>query len=184
MRSRLSSPAKTWIVGTALILVVTSTTIAFASGCAVETKQAASKPAARIKGNPTLEAAVEKAKDSDANPAAKHVIELTLGYMGKPYKWGGNGPDAYDCSGLVKCVFEEVGVEMPRVTYDQVLCGKQVDRKDLKPGDLVFFNHNSHVGIYVSDGIIIHAYPHSVKADSIRHVEKLAGPVSAYRRFL
>jgi peptidoglycan DL-endopeptidase CwlO len=183
MRSRLSTPAKIRIVGTALILIVTSMTIAFASGCSVETRPADSKPAAGISGNPTLEAAVEKARGSGANPTAKHVIELTLGYMGKPYKWGGNGPDAYDCSGLVKRVFEEVGVELPRVTYNQSVCGKQADRKYLKPGDLIFFNRNSHVGIYVNDGIIIHAYPRSVKADSIPHVEKLTGPVSACRRF-
>ena len=81
--------------------------------------------------------------------------------LGKPYQWGAEGPDKFDCSGLVLYVYSELGVDLPRVSGQQAYAGIHVDRKDLQPGDLVFFRLNGskidHVGIYVGHGKFVHA---------------------------
>lgn len=81
--------------------------------------------------------------------------------MGKPYKWGGNGPNSYDCSGLVKVVFDRIGITLPRVSRQQALVGTWIAKSDLEYGDLVFFAKDgkvvSHVGIYVGNGDFVHA---------------------------
>lgn len=79
---------------------------------------------------------------------------------GTPYVWGGNSlVKGVDCSGLVQQVYRQLGVEVPRVTYDQARHGKRVpaDVNSLRPGDLVFYRNNAHVGIYMGGGKIIHA---------------------------
>jgi len=153
-----------------------------AAGCGeTAVRQAPSAPGQR---EPDLETALAHMRAGDASPAAKQVVELTLPHMGKPYTWGGNGPAEFDCSGLVKYVFEGVGIELPRVTYDQVKCGRPVPRDALKTGDLVFFDNNGHVGIYVDDGIMLHAFPPDVGACSIDDHENSHGEVSGCRRLL
>jgi NlpC/P60 family/Putative peptidoglycan binding domain len=97
-----------------------------------------------------------------------HVRHATLGaraaqlakrYKGTPYRWGGSTPRGFDCSGLVMYVYARLGVEVPRVTYAQWHAGRHVRRDQLRPGDLVFFDHRGHVGIYTGHGWFIHA-PH------------------------
>jgi cell wall-associated NlpC family hydrolase len=86
-----------------------------------------------------------------------------LGLIGVSYKWGGESPDTgLDCSGLVRHVFQQVtGVTLPRTSRELSRMGDAVARKDLAPGDLVFFNTRrfafSHVGIYLGDNRFIHA---------------------------
>ena len=81
--------------------------------------------------------------------------------MGKPYKWGGNGPNSYDCSGLMKVVFGRIGISLPRVSRQQALVGTWIAKSDLEYGDLVFFAKDgktvSHVGVYVGNGDFVHA---------------------------
>lgn len=89
-------------------------------------------------------------------------------YIGIPYVYGGTNPQTgLDCSGFVQKVFSDMGIKIPRVTYDQVKSGVQVDdRSQLQSGDLLFFNGdkghvtNGHVGIYLGDGMMIDA-PHT-----------------------
>ena len=81
-------------------------------------------------------------------------------YIGVRYRWGGASPRGFDCSGLVQYVYGRLGVELPRVTYAQWRAGRHVARHDLRPGDLVFFHHLGHVGIYVGHGWFLHA-PHT-----------------------
>jgi cell wall-associated NlpC family hydrolase len=86
---------------------------------------------------------------------------LAQDQLGKQYQWGASGPDKFDCSGLVMYVYNELGVPLPRVSRQQASAGYHVDRKDLKPGDLVFFHLNGsridHVGIYVGGSRFVHA---------------------------
>lgn len=87
--------------------------------------------------------------------------ELIAKEMGKPYKWGGMGPNSYDCSGLVYSLFGKLGISLPRVASSQAKAGTYVARQDLTYGDLVFFARNgktiNHVGIYVGNGEFVHA---------------------------
>ena len=95
--------------------------------------------------------------------SAHDVTGQAMDLIGVRYKFGGQTPDnGLDCSGLVKYVFEQVtGVAMPRSARDQAQVGEKVERDELKPGDLVFFNTRraaySHVGIYLGDNSFVHA---------------------------
>jgi peptidoglycan DL-endopeptidase CwlO len=76
----------------------------------------------------------------------------------KPYVWGAEGPNSFDCSGLVMWAYQKVGISLPHYTGDQWTAGTHVSRKELRPGDLVFFyNDLHHVGIYIGAGLMIHA---------------------------
>jgi cell wall-associated NlpC family hydrolase len=79
--------------------------------------------------------------------------------LGKPYRYGAAGPDAYDCSGLTSTSWKKAGVTLPRTTAQQFHVGKRVAKGNLQVGDLVFYYGPtpSHVGIYAGGGTIIHA---------------------------
>lgn len=91
------------------------------------------------------------------------AMKLLEDQIGKPYVWGANGPNSFDCSGLVRYVYKNaLGKDIPRVSYDQSKFGQAVDKKNLQPGDLVFFDtmnkgRVSHVGMYVGNDEFIHA---------------------------
>ncbi|MEU2625005.1 bifunctional lytic transglycosylase/C40 family peptidase [Streptomyces sp. NPDC007157] len=99
---------------------------------------------------------------------AAGAIEYAQNKLGTPYLWGGNGTaqdrGRFDCSGLTKAAYASVGITLPRVANDQYNAGPHPSRKELLPGDLVFFStdlSNSraihHVGIYVGGGYMIDA---------------------------
>jgi cell wall-associated NlpC family hydrolase len=95
-----------------------------------------------------------------ASPAAmrKAAVSKALSKVGKPYRWGASGPNAFDCSGLVKWSFAQAGKSMPRTSRAQSTAGTPVSRANLQPGDLVFFYKPiSHVGIYIGNGKVVHA---------------------------
>jgi cell wall-associated NlpC family hydrolase len=101
---------------------------------------------------------------SSAGPAASghgsQIASLALAQTGKPYVWAAAGPDSFDCSGLVMYVFSQIGISVPHSSYALAGMGVAVDRADLQPGDLVFFDGNGHVGIYIGGGSFVHA-PHT-----------------------
>ena len=86
-----------------------------------------------------------------------HVAER---YLGVRYVWGGESPTGFDCSGLVQFAYNAIGISIPRTTYEQYRIGEPVSRDELEPGDLLFFDHVGHVGMYVGGGRFIHA-PHT-----------------------
>jgi len=107
-------------------------------------------------GDPTLRAGV--ANPPPVLPGAQVAILFALAQVGKPYLWGGSGPDAFDCSGLVQQAWKVAGVALPRVAIDQFNATIPISFQDLQPGDLVFFeNPVGHVGIYVGNGQMIDA---------------------------
>lgn len=90
--------------------------------------------------------------------AATVALNFALAQVGKPYSWGGNGPNSYDCSGLTKAAYKQAGISLPRTTYTQIGVGTPVSLSDLQPGDLVFYYSGiTHVGIYIGNGRIVHA---------------------------
>ncbi|MEI4273763.1 C40 family peptidase [Klenkia sp. LSe6-5] len=91
-------------------------------------------------------------------PATQVAVDFAMAQVGKAYAYGGNGPDAYDCSGLTTQAYAAAGVELPRRSADQATVGTPVDRSALLPGDLVFYySPVSHVAIYIGDGQVVHA---------------------------
>ena len=93
--------------------------------------------------------------------AATKAVALAKKQLGKPYGWGAEGPNSFDCSGLTYYVYKQNGITLPRASKSQASAGKSVSKSNLKAGDLVFFNTNgkgiSHVGLYIGDGKMIHS---------------------------
>jgi cell wall-associated NlpC family hydrolase len=91
------------------------------------------------------------------------TLDKALDLLGIRYRWGGSRPETgFDCSGFVRHVFREgLGLDLPRSAREQSRTGEPVDRDELQPGDLVFFNTMrrafSHVGIYLGDNLFVHA---------------------------
>jgi murein DD-endopeptidase len=89
------------------------------------------------------------------------AVRVALDMVGTPYVWGGNTPRGFDCSGLVQYSYILAGLELPRVTIKQRSASRAVSRKQLRPGDLLFFHiegkRYSHIGIYIGDGQFVHA---------------------------
>jgi cell wall-associated NlpC family hydrolase len=93
---------------------------------------------------------------------AADPVELAADLIGRPYVWGAEGPNAFDCSGLMQYVFAKVGIDLPRRAIDQSRVGDRAGLR-LEPGDLLFFSTDTrrslvtHVGIYEGDGVMINA---------------------------
>ena len=91
------------------------------------------------------------------------LVVTAMGFLGVPYRRGGNSAETgFDCSGFVRAMYEKTaGLLLPRRADQQAAFAEKIDKKDLRPGDLVFFNTMrrtfSHVGIYVGDGKFIHS---------------------------
>ncbi len=120
-------------------------------------------------------------------PRGADVIAAAEQYLGVPYVYGGTDPTkGLDCSGFVQRAYQDVGVELPRVTYDQVKVGTPVAREDLAPGDLVFsvgdkgMRVNGHVGIYVGND----KYLVAPKTGDVVKVADLPDRITAIRRVL
>lgn len=101
--------------------------------------------------------------DVAAGGTGSEIVMQALANVGKPYRWGGDNPgEGFDCSGLVAHVYEDaLGMKLPRTSRQMSQRGTNVGRRELAPGDLVFFNTSrraySHVGIYIGKGRFVHA---------------------------
>lgn len=94
------------------------------------------------------------------SPLADEIVGTAHKYLGVPYEYGGRSPSGFDCSGLVWYVFREHGIKLPDSSYKQAAVGEKIDKNELQPGDLVFFQSDGrvgHVGLYIGDGTMIHA---------------------------
>lgn len=90
---------------------------------------------------------------------AKAALDFAYAQIGKPYVWGGTGPDGFDCSGLTQAAWKQGGVNLPRTSQAQYGAGQRVSFSQLQPGDLLFFYSSSpsHVGIYAGNNKMVHA---------------------------
>ncbi|MFF7931275.1 cell wall-associated NlpC family hydrolase [Streptomyces sp. SAI-126] len=122
-------------------------------------QQAAAEKAAQQESAPaSTGSSTSTTPDSSYATKAAKALAFARAQIGKPYVWGATGPDSYDCSGLTQAAWKAAGVDLPRVTYDQVNAGTTVSLADAQPGDLVFFYDDiSHVGLYIGNGMMIHA---------------------------
>lgn len=105
-----------------------------------------------------------------SNTTRKGIVSTAKRYIGVHYKYGGESPRGFDCSGYVRYVYKKNGVDVPRATLSQYREGRKVSISKANPADLVFFRTRggkiSHVGIYLGKGTFIHA-PSSGKRVSI-----------------
>jgi cell wall-associated NlpC family hydrolase len=99
------------------------------------------------------------------NQAMTSVIDYAEQQIGKPYLWGGTGPDAFDCSGLVMMAYRAAGVYIPRTSQEQFAWGPRVPASRVEPGDLVFFagadgtpGAPGHVGLVIGHDKMVEAY--------------------------
>ncbi len=94
-------------------------------------------------------------------PAPPHrVVETALAQLDKPYRYGGQSPRGFDCSGLVYYAYRNSGIAVPRTSREQLRQARPVSLRELLPGDLLFFRERrkvTHVGLYVGEGRFIHA---------------------------
>lgn len=92
------------------------------------------------------------------NPAAGRAVEEARRQIGKPYEWGADGPDSFDCSGLTQWAWKAAGKSLPHSSRAQFASTSRIDLDDVQPGDLVFFgNPIHHVGIAIGNGQMIEA---------------------------
>lgn len=103
-----------------------------------------------------------------ADPQLQAFLDTALAQLGKPYVWGAEGPNGFDCSGFVYYCLRQAGYDVDRATadmYSRFKKWKYVDKDDLQPGDLMFYysddkgdgDHIGHIGIYIGNGYHIHA---------------------------
>jgi cell wall-associated NlpC family hydrolase len=108
--------------------------------------------------------------ETASNVLGVRAVTFARRLIGVPYRYGGSSPrSGFDCSGFVHYVYERLGIELPRTSYDQYGVGRRVPRRALRPGDLVFFDGRGHVGIYIGAGRFIHSPRRgtSVKIDGL-----------------
>lgn len=133
-----------------------------------ERKRLAAEEKARTLRAARAAAAADDARSAGSSRSSSRVASSDRGatalayakqQVGKPYRFGAAGPDAFDCSGLTMAAWKAAGVSLPRTSQAQFGVGKAVSRDQLQLGDLVFFYPPalSHVGLYAGNGTVLHA---------------------------
>ncbi|GII76063.1 hypothetical protein Sru01_10450 [Sphaerisporangium rufum] len=148
------------------------TSVSTQTSARTDSAESAAKSTTRTSGakKSTKSGKAKLSKAARQRVKATKAVSVAKKQVGDPYRWGGNGPNAFDCSGLVRYAWRKAGVKLPRVTGSQYRSvKKKVSWKNLKPGDLMFFYGLGHVGMYVGHGKMVHS-PSSGK--TVR-VEKL-----------
>ncbi|GAB4104944.1 NlpC/P60 family protein [Micromonospora taraxaci] len=112
--------------------------------------------------------------------AAGVAVKFACAQIGKPYVWGAEGPNSYDCSGLMLAAWAKAGVSLPHNAAQQSRVTKDVSKGDLRPGDLVFYYSDiHHVGMYVGGGWVVHA---SQAGQPVKMKKVDDGPIHSYGR--
>ena len=132
-------------------------------------------------GIPPGDMAPPGAVPGDGAPEAATVIQAALSRIGSPYSWGGSGPNAFDCSGLVMWSFQQAGIALPHSSQALAHGGQPVSMDQMQPGDLVtYYSDASHVAIYIGDGMMVHA---STYGTPVRVAPVNNAPIYNVRRY-
>jgi cell wall-associated NlpC family hydrolase len=112
-------------------------------------------------GTAPIEAQLPPRQSGAVSSTGSEIVIRAISLLGAPYRFGGSGPTAFDCSGLVRFVHLELGIEVPRTAAEQFRAAVPVDLDQIEPGDLLFFRIGSkritHVAIYAGSGRFVHA---------------------------
>ncbi|MER6672420.1 C40 family peptidase [Streptomyces sp. NPDC000983] len=94
----------------------------------------------------------------EASEAGERAVEYALRQLGKPYEWGAEGPETYDCSGLTSMAWNHAGTPLPRTSQEQWARLPRVPLTELRPGDLVVYHDDAtHVALYLGEGEVVEA---------------------------
>lgn len=100
---------------------------------------------------------------SAGSGAGSIAVQAALTRLGAPYSWGGGGPGAFDCSGLVQWSFRQAGINLPHSSQALAAGGQPVSMDQMQPGDVIaYYGDASHVGMYVGDGMMVHASTYGI----------------------
>ena len=129
--------------------------------------------------------ATERAPERAEGTAPPHglpaLISTALSFRGIPYRNGGSDPSGFDCSGFVQYVYAMFGTGLPREVHSQYRVGREIDRKEVKAGDLVFFETISRGASHVGLAIGADEFVHAPSSRGVVRVEKLTGSYWASR---
>lgn len=113
--------------------------------------------------------------DRSGEEIALAVVETAFQAIGSPYEWGGTDANGFDCSGLIQYSYGKYGIQLSRISRDQLRQGRPVGLRveSLRPGDILGFSAvvggvATHVGLYVGDGQFIHSSSSGVRVSDIR----------------
>ena len=141
----------------------------------------ASRPAPEHEPDPEPEAAPEPAP-AGTRSGADVAVDAAMSQRGDPYRWGGSGPDSYDCSGLMMWSWRHAGVSLPHSSRMQYSATTRISRGQLQPGDLVFFGSPiHHVAMYIGGGRVVEA-PSSGKVVRVNSSALSRGDIAGYGR--
>ncbi|TCP18045.1 putative lipoprotein NlpC [Nicoletella semolina] len=147
---------KKTIIGKSRFLFIIGTSILLAA-CANQTgEKVSNKTTNKI-------FAIHQTSISDPIMTIAHLSEHQREWKNTRYRLGGNSKRGVDCSAFTQITYRDLfGIKLPRTTVEQAKAGNKVDRKDIRTGDLVFFNtgrgpNGKHVGVYVKNGQFLHA---------------------------
>lgn len=109
------------------------------------------------------------------------LVSTALALRGTPYRNGGSDTEGFDCSGFTRFVFAQHGVHLPREVRDQFQLGEKIDRDDVAPGDLVFFNTSSHGPSHVAIAVGRDEFVHAPSSRGVVRIEHLSSQYWARR---
>ena len=105
-----------------------------------------------------LSSGILKDIKAEASAQGDKALAYAILQIGKPYEWGAEGPNSYDCSGLTSQAWAAAKRPIPRTSQEQWRQLAHIDIKELRPGDLIIYHRDaSHVGMYIGHGSIVHA---------------------------
>ncbi len=136
-------------------------------------------PPNRTRTEPPVENSGEStrppASPEEGEDVAGAVVATAFDAIGSPYVWGGTNANGFDCSGLIQYAYGQYGIDLPRISRDQLRRGSPVEVRvgALEPGDLLGFSavvggEATHVGLYVGDGRFIHSSSSGVRVSNLR----------------
>ena len=105
----------------------------------------------------------EKSSDDTTNKVSARVVNIAIQYLNIPYRWGGTNRNGLDCSGLIREVYQKIGIILPHKAEYQYYQGEKVPLDEIEPSDTIFFakypssSRVDHVGLYLGEGLFIHA---------------------------
>jgi cell wall-associated NlpC family hydrolase len=124
----------------------------------IDAEAAAEAEAQRIAAEKEREQREAEAALASVKSPGQTAVEIAVAQLGKPYRWGGSGPNSFDCSGLTSYAWAQAGVTVPRTSGAQYAGTTRISRSELRPGDLVFYHSPiSHVAMYIGDGRVVEA---------------------------